>query len=71
MTTKHAQRVEDFTNANLILIFVNLIWVFVAIWSAWGLGPVVILAAGLNHLITRLEFAKRRRAIGADNPPKV
>jgi hypothetical protein len=71
MNTKHAQRVEDFTTANLILIFVNLIWIFVAIWSTWGLGPVLILGAFLNHLITRLEFAKRRRAIGINNPPKV
>ncbi|WP_136440842.1 histidinol phosphate aminotransferase [Pacificoceanicola onchidii] len=54
--------VEDQTTAHLFLVLVNLLWVFAAIWSAWGLGPVLILAAVLNHLITRLECRKRRKA---------
>lgn len=49
--------------ANMILIFVNLLWIFIAIWSAWGLGAVLILGAVLNHLITRVEVARRDRHI--------
>ena len=60
MRNNHPGRVEDYTTANLILIFVNMLWIFVWIWSAWGLGAVVILSAFLNHLITRLENARRR-----------
>lgn len=62
MERRHPQPVEDYTTANLVLIFVNLLWVFIAIWSAWGLGPVAILGALLNHLITRLERAKAAEA---------
>ncbi|BBU55263.1 hypothetical protein KU6B_15280 [Mameliella alba] len=60
MENRHPQPVEDYTSANLVLIFVNLLWVFVLLWSWWGLGPVLIVAVLLNHLITRLELARRR-----------
>lgn len=53
--------VEDYTTVNMILIFANMLWVFVALWSFWGLGVVLILALLLNHLITRLDSARRRR----------
>ncbi|MBV7394010.1 histidinol phosphate aminotransferase [Mameliella sediminis] len=61
MDNRHPQSVEDYTTANMILIFVNLLWVFIAIWSYWGLGTVLLLALLLNHLITRLETTRRRR----------
>ena len=48
----------DFTNAALIMLGVNMMWVFVAIWALYGFVPVLILAALLHHLITR--FAARR-----------
>ena len=38
-----------------------MIWIFGAIWASWGLGPVLILAAVLNHLITRLQVMLVRR----------
>ncbi|WP_167648049.1 histidinol phosphate aminotransferase [Mameliella alba] len=60
MENRHPQPVEDYTSANMVLIFVNLLWVFVLLWSWWGLGPVLIVAVLLNHLITRLELARRR-----------
>lgn len=61
MENRHPQPVEDYTTANLVLIFMNLLWVFVALWSYLGLGMVLVLAALLNHLITRLDLARRRR----------
>ncbi|WGW03714.1 histidinol phosphate aminotransferase [Tropicibacter oceani] len=66
MNGNHPEPVEDYTTANLILIFVNLMWIFAAVWSAWGLGPVLVLATVLNHLITRLDLHKRRKRPGLD-----
>jgi uncharacterized membrane protein len=73
MQSRQPRPVEDYTNANLILVFVNLLWIFVAMWSAWGLLPVLLLALGLNQGITWLERTRRlreeqaeRRASGAD-----
>ncbi|MFZ7094032.1 histidinol phosphate aminotransferase [Primorskyibacter sp. 2E233] len=71
MENRHPKRVEDYTLANLILIFVNLMWIFTAVWSTWGLGPVLILAAILNHLITRLDLHKRRKAPGFDKTEQI
>ncbi|SMX42515.1 histidinol phosphate aminotransferase [Maliponia aquimaris] len=59
MANHPPQPVQDYTTANLILIFVNLLWIFLALWSAWGLGPVLILGAFLNHGVTRIEAARR------------
>ncbi|WP_425100075.1 histidinol phosphate aminotransferase [Tropicibacter sp. S64] len=59
---KHFKAVAEYTAANLVLVFVNVLWIFAAIWSAWGLGPVLILAALLNHAITRIDFHQRRVA---------
>jgi len=59
MQNHHPKPVEDYMTANMILIFINALWIFVVIWSFWGLGPVILLAMGLNHLITRLEQVKR------------
>lgn len=61
MPSHHPQSVEDYTTANMVLIFVNMLWIFVVIWSYWGLVPVLIAAACLNHLITRLDNARRSR----------
>ncbi|EPX85409.1 hypothetical protein Salmuc_02790 [Salipiger mucosus DSM 16094] len=51
----------DYTTANLVLIFVNMLWIFGVIWVQFGLGAVVILGALLNHLITRLEYRLRQQ----------
>lgn len=54
--------------ANMILLFVNLLWIFIAIWSAWGLLPILVIGAVLNHLITRLEYSRRQRGEGLGTP---
>jgi len=61
MNNRHPKPVEDYMTANMVLVFVNLLWIFVAIWSAWGFLSVVIVALVLNHLITRLDEFRRAR----------
>ncbi|MDU8912810.1 histidinol phosphate aminotransferase [Aestuariicoccus sp. MJ-SS9] len=56
-------RVEDYTTASLVLIFVNLLWILGVIWAQWGIGAVMLAGAVLNHLITRLEVYRARRAV--------
>ncbi|MDA7426517.1 histidinol phosphate aminotransferase [Thalassococcus lentus] len=63
MDSNHPKRVEDYTTANMVLLFVNLLWIFGAVWTAWGIGAVMVLGAILNHAITRIEIARRRHAI--------
>lgn len=47
-------RAPDYTNAALIMLGVNLTWVFVLIWALWGMLASILLAVVLNHGITRL-----------------
>ena len=63
MSQRHPSRVPDYTNANLVLIFVNLCWIFGVVWMHWGLGAAIVLAVALNHGITRLESYRARRAV--------
>ncbi len=58
------QNPVSYRTANLILVFANLLWVLLVIWSTWGIGAVMIIGALLNHLITRYEFGLRRHAAG-------
>lgn len=49
----------NYTNAALTMMGVNLLWIFMAVWAVFGLIPVLVLGAVLNHMITLL--AARRR----------
>jgi hypothetical protein len=72
MRDRHPKQVEDYTAANLILIFVNVLWIFGVVWSTWGIGAVVILGLILNHLIGRLSVVRADRArADAATPPRV
>ena len=57
----HPQPVEDYMTANMFLLAINLTWVFIAVWSVWGLAPILIISALLNHMITRLDHHRRQR----------
>ncbi|WP_439123977.1 histidinol phosphate aminotransferase [Marivita sp.] len=63
MDQRHPKRVEDYTTANLILIFVNLLWIFGVIWASFGLWAVVLLGWVLNYGITRLAVFRASREI--------
>jgi len=63
MEQRHPQRVEDYTTANLVLIFVNLLWIFGVIWANFGLAAVVLTGWALNHAINRLARYRASREI--------
>ncbi|MQQ07889.1 histidinol phosphate aminotransferase [Epibacterium sp. SM1979] len=44
----------DYQSALFIFLGVSLIWLFLIVWGLFGMGPVLVLAVVLNHLITRL-----------------
>jgi hypothetical protein len=60
MTDRKVTAAPDYTNAALIMLGVNLIWLFWVVWALWGVIPVLVLAAGLNHLIGRLALRRNR-----------
>lgn len=43
------------TNANLVLIFVNLLWILGVIWAKLGFAALLIVALILRHAINRME----------------
>ncbi len=49
------QAVENYTNTCLVMGLVNLLWMFTALWAAWGLGAVILVGFLLNMAIDRLQ----------------
>lgn len=60
MRPAHPKEVEDYTTPSLVLIFINMLWVFGVIWAWFGLAPVLLLGWALHHAIRAL--ARRRKA---------
>ncbi|MGR3614627.1 MAG: histidinol phosphate aminotransferase [Paracoccaceae bacterium] len=52
------QPAPDYTAAALTMLAVNLMWIFFVLWVVLGVFPVLMLAAVINHGITRLEAAR-------------
>lgn len=63
MDRRQPRRVEDYTTASLVLLFVNLLWIFGVIWACLGFTAVILAGWGLNHLITRLQRYRASREI--------
>jgi hypothetical protein len=63
MEQNHPKRVEDYTTANLVLIFMNLLWIFGVIWANFGLVAVMLTGWALNHGITRIAQYRASREI--------
>jgi hypothetical protein len=63
MGHNHPKQVEDYTTASLVLIFVNLLWIFGVIWAKFGLLAVILTGWFLNHMITRLGQYRASREI--------
>ncbi len=55
MNSPRPKRVEDYTNAALVSLGVNLLWIFMAIWAIVGFWAVVLAGLVLNRLITWLQ----------------
>lgn len=64
--TPNSRAQASHRTAHLILIFANMFWIFLIMWTTWGIGAVMILGVTINHLITRYELALRRQATHAD-----
>ena len=58
MRDRQISTAPNYTNAALVMLGVNFVWVFIALWAVVGLVPVLLLATGINHLISR--FRDRR-----------
>ncbi len=62
MQSNHPKRVENYTGAALVMLGVNLVWIFAVVWAVFGLAAALCLAWLLNLAITRL--GQRRPARG-------
>lgn len=63
MEDNRPKRIEDYTSASLVMIFVNLFWILGLIWATLGLPAVLLVGWILNYLITRLDQYRARREI--------
>jgi hypothetical protein len=63
MEQRYPKRVENYTTASLIMLFVNLLWIFALIWASFGFLAVLVTGWVLNHLITRLAAYRAAREI--------
>lgn len=45
----------NYTNAALVMGLVNLLWIFMVLWAAFGLPVVLAVSYGLNLAIRRFE----------------
>ncbi|MBY5972006.1 hypothetical protein [Pseudooceanicola marinus] len=52
----------DYTAAVLVMAGVNLLWIFFALWAAWGFGAVVAAGYALHVAIEALRRHRARRA---------
>ncbi|WP_425045607.1 hypothetical protein [Primorskyibacter sp. S87] len=51
-------KAPDYTTAALTMLWVNLLWIFFVAWAMLGFVPTLVLAAILNHGISRLALAR-------------
>lgn len=63
MEQRYPKRVENYTTASLILLFVNLLWIFGVIWAWLGFAAVLLTGWFLNLMITRLDAYLASREI--------
>ena len=54
MRDRQVGTAPNYTNAALVMGFVNLLWSLTLLWATMGLPAVLIVAAFLDYLITRL-----------------
>lgn len=48
----------NYTNATLVMGAVNLIWIFIALWAAFGFHVVLLAALALNRFISWLRVRR-------------
>lgn len=48
----------NYTNAALVMGWVNLIWIFILLWAVFGFHTVLLTALGLNRFISWLRLRR-------------
>lgn len=51
-----AAQAPDLLETTLRFAVINMPWIFFTLWLLFGMVPVLLLAALINHMITRLEM---------------
>ncbi len=52
----------NYFNPSMMMMLINLLWIFGVLWAVFGFGTVLIIAVLLNHAIDRI--AARRLTQG-------
>lgn len=60
-TPERPGRVENYTNASLMMGFVNLLWILGVIWALFGIFAVMLIGWVCNLLISWLDSYRRAR----------
>lgn len=58
MENRRPGRAPNYTNAAMVMLGINLLILFTALWAAYGLIPALLLALVLNHGVERLAHAR-------------
>lgn len=56
--------------ACVVMFGINIAWVFVAVWAIWGFVIALLLALGVNHMMTRVQVWAEARADRQRRDPK-
>jgi hypothetical protein len=51
-----AAQAPELLETTLRFAVINMPWIFFTLWLLYGMVPVLLLAALINHMITRLEM---------------
>jgi len=62
MRRRNLRKAPNYTNAALAMGLVNLLWIFIALWAAFGFFSVLLAGLVLDRLIARIGQKARRRA---------
>lgn len=58
MKSDHRAAAPNYTNACIVMFAINLSWVLIALWAAWGLLAVIAAGWLINRTITHIEDAR-------------
>ncbi|MDQ2092343.1 histidinol phosphate aminotransferase [Marimonas arenosa] len=69
MRDRDRKAAPNYTNAVLVMGFVNLMWSLLLIWATLGLPAALVAAVFVDYLIMRLDRYRRRVAKSPSRPP--
>lgn len=58
MAERNVSAAHNYTTPALVMMGVNLTWMFLTLWAMYGLLPVLLLSAVINHGITLLDHRR-------------